>query len=225
MVGEVGFLPLSSRHALAMHVLAALREQRLRFEVMTLDELVRVGARRPAMAVGATRTPGADALQALRTARSLELPTLLVVDQLTENDEVALLHAGAYDVLPGTASRRLIGARLRTMFNHVHHQRPLHTPYQFENVTVRPDSHEVFVAHQPVVLTRTEFQLLLLLMIRPDTVVYRDTLAEQLGRGHVLSPRALESHVSRLRQKVLAAGGPRLIRAVRGSGYQLRADR
>lgn len=53
-------------------------------------------------------------------------------------------------------------------------------------------------------------------------MVTREELAAAAGKVH-LSDRALETHISRVRMKLRAAGAPDYIGSVRAIGYRLRA--
>lgn len=222
----IAVLPFTAGHPTAQQVFAVLREQRLSYDVVTVADFARTpSAVRSTLAVALARAVDSSTIALMRTVRRLTTPTFLVLEERTEEGEIALLHAGAYDVVGATDSRELIGARLRTMYHHVHDQRPALTPYRFENLTVDPDLHEVMVDDGRVAVTRTEFRLLALLAQHPGEVHDKDLLAELLGGGTRLSPHALESHVSRLRLKITSAGGPRVIQNVRGSGYRLSRPR
>jgi len=72
-------------------------------------------------------------------------------------------------------------------------------------------------------LTPMEYRLLRTLASHPNEVVSREELAQQAwGYRHASQGRALDTHISRLRNKLEAAGvGPPHIVAVRGSGYEL----
>ena len=72
-----------------------------------------------------------------------------------------------------------------------------------------------------VKLSKTEFELLTALTENHDRVVSRPELVERVwGRWHG-DDHMLEVHISRLRGKIRAAGGPRLIESVPGFGYRL----
>lgn len=219
----IAVLPSTAGHATAQNLFIVLRDQRLDYDVITTAEFVRAPCgERASMVVALVRAFDVHTADLVRTLRQLLVPAFFVVEVLTESDEVTLLHSGAYDVVAATASQSLIGARLRAMYHHVHEGAPALTPFHFTNVAVHPEQHEVRVDGEPVPVTRTEFQLLLLLAQHPTVVQEKATLAELLGRGsEPLSGHAVESHVSRLRLKITAAGGPRLIYSVRGLGYQL----
>lgn len=220
----IAVLPSTAGHVTAQSVLAVLRDQRLPYEVQSTAEFLGTPrVRRAPMVVALVRLLDVSTVELVRNLRRLAIPAFLVVEQLSERDEVTLLHSGVYDVVRASASPELIGARLLTMFHHVTDGGPTHGSYHFANVTVRPDQHQVRVGDQTIRVTRTEFRLLMLLAQQPDHLLGKDALGELLGgESKRLAPHAVESHVSRLRSKIVAAGGPRLITSVRGVGYRLR---
>lgn len=221
----IAVLPSTAGHATAQVVFQILVQQRLEYDVLsTADFSSRHRPGRSSMAVALVRGLDVPTVELVRVLREMLVPTFLVAEELSETDEVTLLHSGVYDVVRASASPQLIGARLRTMFHHVHEGEPARSPYQFGNVTVRPDQHEVHVDDITVPVTRTEFRLLLVLAQQPDQVVSKEVLADLLGDSRRMAPHAVESHVSRLRNKITTAGGPRLIESVRGVGYRLRSD-
>ena len=82
------------------------------------------------------------------------------------------------------------------------------------------DDRRVYVREREVFLSRVEFDLLELLMDHPRQVLDRQTIVRECWGGYC-APRAVESTVTRLRSKVLHAGGPRIAECVRGYGYRL----
>ena len=72
-------------------------------------------------------------------------------------------------------------------------------------------------------LTRTEYQLLELLMLNAGRVLPHDLIYERVW-GYDFGPasNALRVYIGYLRRKTEADGEPRLIHTVRGVGYVLR---
>lgn len=219
----IAVLPATAGHATAQAVFQVLVNQRLAYDVLSTEDFTQTShIERASMVVALVRGLDVPTVELVRTLREMHVPVLVVAEVLDEAEEVTLLHSGVYDVVRATVSPRLIGARLRTMFHHVHEGEPARTPYQFANVTVRPDHHQVYVDDRAVPVTRTEFRLLVLLAQQQDRAVSKNVLSELLHESRQLAPHAIETHVSRLRNKILDAGGPRLIESVRGVGYRLR---
>ncbi len=73
-------------------------------------------------------------------------------------------------------------------------------------------------------LTKTEFDLLELLMRNAGIVLSRDTIYERIwGYDFETSSRSLDVYIGYLRAKTEAGGEARLLHTVRGVGYVLRA--
>ena len=72
-------------------------------------------------------------------------------------------------------------------------------------------------------LTKTEFDLLELLVRNPGVVLSRETLCKLIwGQDFTASLRSLDVHVASLRAKLEAAGEPRIAQTVRGIGFIVR---
>ncbi len=85
---------------------------------------------------------------------------------------------------------------------------------------VHPERHECSWAGTPVVLTVTEFGLLLCLLGKPGKVYSRDELVEgAYGSGHHVTHRTVDSHVRRIRKKFKALGADP-IETVYGLGFR-----
>ncbi|MCK0110549.1 response regulator transcription factor [Ornithinimicrobium sp. F0845] len=218
----IAVLPATAGHVTAQAVFEVLEQERLDYDVVPTEEFLRsLSTDRPSMVVALVRGLDVPTIELVRALHDVRAPVFLVAEELGESDEVTLLHSGVYDVARASVSPRLIGARLQAMYHYVLEEEPARTSYQFGNVTVRPDHHQVHVDDRAVPVTRTEFRLLMLLVQQPDRAMTKDQLADGLSDSRRLAPRAVGNHVSRLRNKIIAAGGPRLIESVRGIGYRL----
>lgn len=84
-------------------------------------------------------------------------------------------------------------------------------------------SRSVYVGGDVVFLTRKEYQLLRFMAADPERVfTHRELLASVWDSGYAeTASRTLESHVSRVRVKLAAAGAPGLVRNVWSVGYAL----
>ena len=92
----------------------------------------------------------------------------------------------------------------------------------FANILLDGPSRMVYVDQEPVHLTRTEFDLLAMLLAQPQRVFTRAELIGAVwGETWFGDDHFVETHASRLRRKISAAGGPRIATAVRGVGYRL----
>jgi DNA-binding response OmpR family regulator len=89
-------------------------------------------------------------------------------------------------------------------------------------LTVDPESRSVWVAGEPVDLTRTEFDLLLALSARPGSALTRRELMDEVWGEHwVGDSHIVDVHIGNLRRKLGDPADPRLVLTVRGVGYKL----
>jgi DNA-binding response OmpR family regulator len=93
---------------------------------------------------------------------------------------------------------------------------------ELEDLLIDLDAREVRVNGEPTELTRTEYDLLVTLARSPRRVLTRAQLLEEGWGDWYGSDHVLDVHLSRLRAKVLSAGGQRVGHAVRGVGFRLR---
>jgi DNA-binding response OmpR family regulator len=85
-------------------------------------------------------------------------------------------------------------------------------------------SHIFTVNLLPVAITASEFYLLALLMKKPNQVFTREQILQTLGIGDGPgSDHIVNSHISRLRNKIKSAGIPATITSVRGIGFKFAA--
>jgi DNA-binding response OmpR family regulator len=83
------------------------------------------------------------------------------------------------------------------------------------------DARLVRVGDDEVSLTRTEFDLMAMMIRSPRRVWTRETLLRQLwGEAWEVDAHLVEVHVGNLRRK-LGGGKSRFIRTIRGVGYRL----
>ena len=104
---------------------------------------------------------------------------------------------------------------------------PLPTAIRFAGWVLEPQRRRLLNPDGvEVPLTGGEYELLTVLVERPNRVLTRDMLMDLL-RGRQAGPfdRAIDVAVSRLRRKLEDDGrNPSLIKTVRGGGYVLAAD-
>jgi two-component system, OmpR family, response regulator MprA len=167
--------------------------------------------------------PGLDGLGVVRKLRSagIQTPILMLTARDGVSDIVRGLDIGADDYLTKPFSFDVLRARLRVMARRtgINSGRIL----QVADLTIATDTHRVRRADRLILLTRTEYLLLELLMKRAGRVVSRDALIEAAWGGEQdVSSNALDVFVFQLRTKLEAGGAPRLLQTVRGFGYVLR---
>ena len=191
-----------------------------------LAALESIARNRPDAVVLDVMMPRLDGLEACRRLRSAgeDLPILVLTARDAVSDRVAGLDAGADDYLPKPFALEELLARLRALLRRT---QPAFASdngqLSFADLTLDPLAREVTRGERTVRLTRTEFNLLELLMRHPRQVLTRSQILEEVwGFDFPTTANSLEVYVGYLRRKTEAAGEPRLIHTVRGIGYALR---
>ncbi|PRC48511.1 DNA-binding response regulator, partial [Mycobacterium sp. ITM-2017-0098] len=149
----------------------------------------------------------------------------------TEIDTVLGLTVGADDYITKPFSPRELVARIRAMLRRPrvvatpgaaaeHETTP---PRRFAALSIDVDAREVHIENDPILLTRTEFDILEALSGRPGMVLSRRQLLEIIRDGTwVGNEHLVDVHIGHLRRKLGDdAAQPRYITTVRGVGYRM----
>ncbi|MFT6942485.1 MAG: two-component system response regulator MprA [Nitriliruptoraceae bacterium] len=190
-----------------------------------LDALSQVATVRPDAIVLDVNMPGVDGLGVARRLRADgdRTPILMLTAKDAVDDRVAGLDAGADDYLVKPFALEELLARLRALLRRT--TRPVDAPItvlRFEDLSLDTETREVLRGTRRLELTNTEHLLLELFLENPRRVLERDVLLDRVwGFDSGTSSNALEVYVGYLRRKLEADGEPRLLRTVRGVGYQL----
>ena len=150
-----------------------------------------------------------------------DVPILMLTARDALESRVEGLDSGADDYLVKPFERQELLARLRALLR----RRPPRgmAPLTVGDLTLNPDTHEVFRAERRIELTQREFELLEYLMRNERLVISRQRLLDEVwGYDPFSITNTIEVFVSNLRRKLEAGGEPRLLHTVRGAGYVLR---
>jgi two-component system response regulator MprA len=168
--------------------------------------------------------PGIDGLEVCRRLRLLgnRVAILILTARDVVSDRIDGLDAGADDYLVKPFDVGELKARLRALLRRSGSQGD---PDSLEFAEIRLDSarHGADVDGSFTELTRTEYQLLELLMLNPRRVLPHSIIYDRVW-GYDFGPasNALRVYVGYLRRKLEQAGARPLIHTVRGVGYVLR---
>jgi len=174
--------------------------------------------------------PGPSGLDICREVRSRSaVPIILLTAKDAEVDKVVGLEVGADDNVTKPFSVRELLGRVRAQLRRRELDRgPLNQAVRIEAGPVSIDlvRHVAMVREVPINLTRSEFQLLRLLVSRPGEVFARRQIMEELWQTEFDGDeRACDVHISNLRQKVERdPQRPELVVTVRGVGYKFEAE-
>ncbi|MFI2437174.1 response regulator transcription factor [Streptomyces sp. NPDC018693] len=191
--------------------------------------------------------PGIDGLQVCRVLRAEgdRTPILMLTALVETADRIAGLDAGADDYVVKPFDVEEVFARLRALLRRTGAgpapERAVAGDEPVPPVSVKaaaparyveaaglrmdPQARRVWRGGRELELTRTEFELLELLVRNAGIVLDHSTIYDRIW-GYDFGPgsKNLAVYVGYLRRKLDEPGAPRLIHTVRGVGYVLRED-
>ena len=164
---------------------------------------------------------GLDVLKALRTES--DLPVIMLTARGDDVDRIIGLEFGADDYLPKPFNPRELAARIKAILRRSRSQAGDRHRHATGALHLDPRTRRVTVGEQALQLTGTEFEILRCLIESPGEVVSKERLSERaLGRRLLPFDRSIDTHISNLRRKLVAAGAcSETITNQRGVGYLL----
>ncbi len=177
---------------------------------------------RPDLAVLDVQLPvGPDGYAIARLLRrTSSLPILFVTAADSVDDRLAGFRAGGDDYLAKPFSMAELLARVQALLRRS--GRLASASWQVGDLLVDDAARIVVRAGVPLELTRTEYDLLVMLVQQVGRVLSKTQLLTQVWGFDAYDTNLVEVHMSALRRK-LEVAGPRLVHTVRGAGYVLRA--
>jgi DNA-binding response OmpR family regulator len=166
--------------------------------------------------------PDADGLDICKSIRRdpelAALPVIFLTARGAETDRIVGLELGANDYVVKPFFVRELIARIKLQFRH---QAAPNRILESGGLELDAASRQVRLNGARLQLTATEFRLLEFLMSRPGVVFSREQLLNSVwGQERVITDRAVDVYVLRLRQKIEQdSAAPVLIHSVRGFGY------
>lgn len=171
--------------------------------------------------------PDMDGLDICRRVRSqFTVPIIMVSSKAAELDKVVALELGADDYITKPPGLRELLARVRAVLRRteltewaVAQQKRI----SLADLEIDGRTRTVRIAGEAVHLTPKEFDLLFHLALRPDVVVARDDILQEVwdyppGTG---DPRTVDTHIKRLRRKLIEGRDvPFRLATVWGVGYK-----
>ncbi len=168
---------------------------------------------------------GLDICKGIRRDPDLgAIPVIFLTARSSETDRIIGLELGANDYVVKPFFVRELIARIKLQLRN---QTAPSRVLEAGGVELDRSSCHVRLRGERLTLTATEFRLLAFLMSRPGVVFSREQLLNEVwGQNRVITDRAVDVYVLRLRQKVESdPANPELIHSVRGFGYTFEARR
>lgn len=147
------------------------------------------------------------------------IPVIAVSAKGSVDDRVNVLMSGASDFLTKPFSPKELVARVKVQL-----RGPVRATnkFSFGNILLDDETKTVTVKSEPVVLTRTEYAILKLLIQKPSQVMTKSVILDSLFEDTPdCTDSSLKTHMSHLRSKLKNADGNDYIEAVWGIGFKM----
>ena len=177
--------------------------------------------------------PGIDGLEVCRQLRTFsDAYVVMLTARDAEVDTIVGLSVGADDYVTKPFSPRELVARIHAML-----RRPRTVSAgpaddqpaarEFGGLRIDVAGRQVFIDDEPIMLTRTEFDLLAALSARPGVVFSRRQLLDAVwAESWVSNEHLVDVHIGHLRRKLRDDPvTPRYVITVRGVGYRMGTGR
>ncbi|MFF9114048.1 response regulator transcription factor [Streptomyces massasporeus] len=202
-----------------------------------VEALAQAHRNRPDVLLLDVMMPGIDGLQVCRVLRAEgdRTPVLMLTALVETADRIAGLDAGADDYVVKPFDVEEVFARLRALLRRTSPvgagsapaaEAPRTLPERFieaAGIRMDPQARRAWRGARELELTRTEFELLELLVRNAGIVLDHSTIYDRIW-GYDFGPgsKNLAVYVGYLRRKLDEPDAPQLIHTVRGVGYVLR---
>ncbi len=154
-------------------------------------------------------------------ARHVHIPILMLTARDAVDDRVAGLDSGADDYLTKPFAFRELLARVRALLRR--DSTAKETILRTGDLTLDPVTREVQRGGRRIELASKEYAVLEYFMRNPNHVLTRTQIAEHVwDYDFAAMSNVVDVYVRTLRRKLADDQEPRLLRTVRGAGYQLR---
>lgn len=174
------------------------------------------------------RLPDRTGIEIIRSIRPVvEIPLVILTAYSNTSDVIEALEAGADDFLSKPIDLHELQARLRALLRRYGDRARPANPENlvFENLELRLDLGEARVGDVRVPLTKTEFNVLYVLLAANGALVSKATLLDRVwGYDYLGETRLVDTQIYRLRAKLITAGMSDPISTVRGRGYRMNTD-
>jgi DNA-binding response OmpR family regulator len=188
------------------------------------EGLEAVRAHRPDLVLLDLTLPDIDGLDVCRKVREdePELPIIMLTARAEEMDIIVGLGAGADDYVAKPFRLAELVARIRARLRVASAAHRLPRELSGGPLRVNTESRRAYLDGDELELTSKEFDLLALLMSKPDVTFTREQIMSTVwDENYWGSTRTLDTHISTLRRKIGDdTDPPSLIVTVRGVGFR-----
>ncbi|MEK4511240.1 response regulator transcription factor [Paenibacillus sp. FSL K6-2524] len=155
--------------------------------------------------------------------KARDFPIMVMLAKRNTSEIVSALELGANDVVVKSLSIEELKSRIDNLLRLF--ERLISgsvTNITYEDLVIELKSRKVYRGEEPIKLTPKEYELLLYLAKRVNTVCHRNTILQEVwGHDFLTNTNVVDVYIRHLRKKMDRGRIRKLIHTVRGSGYML----
>lgn len=167
--------------------------------------------------------PNLNGIEVCRRIRmNSDVPIILITARDAVMDRVAGLDAGADDYIVKPFAIEELLARIRSTLRRSNISTLTSSVLTHRDIKIIQDAHEVYYKGEKIELTKTEYDLLTLLIESVNKVCSRELILEKVwGYDSEVETNVVDVYIRHLRSKFVCESKP-YIETVRGVGYVMR---
>ena len=165
---------------------------------------------------------GIETCEQFRTMPELNNPIIAMLTARGEDySQIAGFEAGADDYITKPIKPKVLISRIRALLKRSRslgiENNEETSIIKIKNIIIDKEQYLVKIDSQDLMLPRKEFELLVLLVSKPNKVFTRDEIYDKIwGETVVVGDRTIDVHIRKLREKL----GEKYIQTVKGVGYK-----
>lgn len=151
-----------------------------------------------------------------------DIPIIMLTAKGEEDNKVRGLEAGVDDYITKPFSTRELVSRVKAVLRRTHGIKPVVCAGR---LCINTASQRIMVGEEEVMMSSTEYRLLLFFMTHPDSFYSRTQLLDGVWGSNVyIDERTIDVHIRRLRKVLSPFGVDGFVQTVRGFGYRFCGD-
>lgn len=151
-----------------------------------------------------------------------DVPIIMLTAKIEDEDKIDGFKLGCDDYICKPFNINELILRVKAILKRVSNFGDKEIISYGDELEINTSTHEIKVRGEEVILTNTEYKILLILINNPKKIYSRDKLLESTIEGYYeKGDRAIDSHIKNLRQKIeIDSRNPKIIQTVYGVGYR-----
>lgn len=167
--------------------------------------------------------PDGNGLDIIRGVKkeNIDAGIIIISAKNAVGDKIHGLEIGADDYLTKPFYLAELNARIKALYRRKAYQGS--REIYFNEIKIKPDSHEVFVHGHLLNLTKKEFDIIHFFVVNRHRLLTKEAIAEHLWGDHIEmadSYKFIYTHMANLRKKIGESGGNDYIQSIYSVGYK-----